>query len=76
METNIRKSIVVGWFLQTTYSNIEINVTKNCRTSKLNFEELHTVLVQIKNMMNARPLTYLSEENCDGHITPSDIIYG
>ena len=30
---------------------------------KLNFEELHTLLVPIENMMNTRPLTYLSEEN-------------
>ena len=27
-------------------------------------------------MMNARPLTYLSEENCDEHITLSHITYG
>ena len=27
-------------------------------------------------MMNERPLTYLSEENCGEHITPSHIIYG
>ena len=26
--------------------------------------------------MNTRPLTYLSEENCDEHITPSHLIYG
>ena len=32
-------------------------------SAKLNFEELNTVLVQIENMMNTRPLTYLSEEN-------------
>ena len=45
-------------------------------SAKLNFEELHTVLVQIENMMNTRPLTYLSEENCDEHITPSHLMYG
>ena len=45
-------------------------------SGKLNFEELHTVLVQIENMMNTRPLTYLSEENCDEHITPSHLMYG
>ena len=26
--------------------------------------------------MNTRPLTYLSEENCDEHITPSHLMYG
>ena len=43
--------------------------------AKLNFEELHTVLVQIENMMNTRPPTYLSEGNCDEHITPSHLMY-
>ena len=45
-------------------------------SAKLNFEELLTVLVQIENMMDARPLTYLSEENCDEHITPSHLMHG
>ena len=27
-------------------------------------------------MMNTRPLTYLSEENCDEHFTPSHFING
>ena len=66
METDIRKITLVGWFLQTTYSNIETNVT----TTKHNFEELHTLLVQIKNMINTIPPTYLSEENCGENITP------
>ena len=26
--------------------------------------------------MNTRPLTHLSEENCDEHITPSHFMYG
>ena len=45
-------------------------------SAKLKFEELHTLLVQIENMMNTRSLTYLSDENCDEHITPSHLIYG
>ena len=45
-------------------------------SAKLNFVELHTVLVQIEKMMNTRPITYLSEQNCDKHITPSHLMYG
>ena len=33
-------------------------------------------MVQIENMMNTRPLTYLSEENCDEYITSSHLMYG
>ena len=74
MEANIRIITTVWWFLRKAYSNIKISFTKNCR--KPNFEELHTVLAQIENMTNARPFTYLSKENCDEHITPSQLIYG
>ena len=45
-------------------------------SGKLNFEELLTVLVQIENMINKRPFTYLFEENCDEHIAPSHLMYG
>ena len=47
-------------------------------SAKLNFEKLHTVLVQTENIniMNTRPLTYLSKENCDDHIAPSHLMYG
>ena len=34
------------------------------------------MLVQIENMMNTIPLTYLSEENCNEHITSSHLMYG
>ena len=67
METNIRKIIMVKSALR-----------KIVGSAKLNFEKLHTVLVQLENinMMNTRPLTYLSKENCDDHITPSHLMYG
>ena len=65
-----------GGFYKLLIAILKLKLPKIVGLANLNFEELHTVLVQIKNMMNARPLTYLSEENCDGHITPSDIIYG
>ena len=49
---------------------------KNVGSAKLNFEELHTVLVQIEDMINTRPLTYLSDKTCDEYITPSHLMYG
>ena len=45
-------------------------------SAKLNFEELDTVLLKIENMMNTRPLTYLSKENCHEHITSSHLMCG
>ena len=39
-------------------------------SAKPNFEE---ILIQIEDMMNIRPPTYLSEENCGERIAPSDL---
>ena len=75
METNIRKITMVKWFLRTTYSNVKIIVTKKWSIS-LNFEELHTFLEQIENIIDTRPFTYLSDENCDERMTPSHLMYG
>lgn len=40
-------------------------------------EELHTAIVQVEGMMNARPLTYLSSDPSDEPaLTPNHFIYG
>ena len=67
---------MVGWYLQTAFRILKSALRKIVGSAKLNFEELHTILVQIENMMNTRPLTYLSGKNCDKHITPSHLMYG
>ena len=44
--------------------------------SKLNFEELYTILTQVECMLNSRPLSYVyTEENCEP-ITPSHLLLG
>ena len=72
----LEKSPWWGGFYEMSVVILKLALRKFVGSVKLNFEELHTVLVQIENMMNTRPLTYLSEENCDEHITASDLIYG
>ena len=72
----LEKSPWWGGFYERLIAILKSALRKIVGSAKLNFEELHTVLVQIENMMNTRPLTYLSEENCDEHITPSHLMYG
>ena len=45
------------------------------RNAKLNFDELNTILSEIQSMMNARPLTYLSEDTMEA-ITPYHLLHG
>ena len=42
----------------------------------LNYEELTTLLTEIEQTLNTRPLTYLSDNNEDEAITPSHLLYG
>ena len=45
--------------------------------ARLNFDEMHTVLVEIEGILNSRPLTYMYEDDCNVEIlTPSHLIYG
>ena len=76
METILEKSPWWGGFYEKLVAILKSDLRKIVGSAKLNFEELYTVLVQIESIMNTGPLTYLSKENCDEHITPSHLMYG
>ena len=42
----------------------------------LNYDELTTLLIEIEQTLNTRPLTYLSDNNEDEAVTPSHLLYG
>ena len=63
-------------FYEKPIAILKSTLQKIAKSAELSLEELRTVLVQVENMMNKWPFTYLSEENCDEHITPSHLIYG
>ena len=65
-----------GLLYERIIAILKSGLRKIVRSVNLNFEKLRIVLVQIENMMNTIPLTYLSEENCDEHITTSHSMYG
>ena len=72
----LEKSPWWGLFYDRIIAILKSGLRKIVRSVNLNFAKLRIVLVQIENMMNTIPLTYLSEENCDEHITTSHLMYG
>ena len=72
----LEKSPWKGGFYERLIAILKSVLQKIVGPAKLNFQELHTVLVQIENMMNTTPLTYSSKETCDEHIIPSQLMYG
>ena len=51
-------------------------LSKTIGKARLKFDELYTVLVEVENTINSRPLTYLSDENFQTSLTPNHLIYG
>ena len=72
----LEKSPWWGGFYERLIAILKSLLQKIVGSAKLNFQELHTVLVQIENMMNTRPLPYSFKETCDEHITPFHLMYG
>ena len=44
--------------------------------ARLTYDEIHTFIYEIENIVNTRPLTYLSEENFNEPLTPYHLMHG
>ena len=58
-----------------------IGITKSCLKKTigqacLSMEELYTVMMEVENVLNSRPLTYLCSENFQESLTPNHLLYG
>ena len=51
---------------------------KSIGRANLSFDELHTVIVEIESILNARPITYLydDQEGISTALSPSHLVYG
>ena len=74
----IEKAPWWGGFWKRLVRSIKKPLKKILGRSTLSFDELCTVLVEIKGIINSRPLTYVYDDNesISYPVTPSDLIYG
>ena len=56
--------------------NAKRSLRKTPRNAKLDYDELHTVLVEVEGTLNSRPLTFVSSGDVEEPLTPVHLIYG
>ena len=67
----LEKSLWWGGFYERLIGIIKRCLKKVAGKAFLNYDELTTLLIEIEQTLNTRPLTYLSDNNQDEAITPS-----
>ena len=55
---------------------VKTSLHKVIGKSRLSYEDLETVLIQIESIVNSRPLTFITTEEVCEPLTPSYLIYG
>ena len=67
-----------GGYWERLVRSVKSPIQKTIGKSTLTHEELSTLLTEIEGLINARPLTYVydDEESISYPLTPSDLIYG
>ena len=74
---NLERSPWWGGMFERMVGSVKRSLRKVIGSARLNFDEMHTVLVEIENILNSRPLSYVYEDDCSAEIlTPSHLLYG
>ena len=76
MKVYIRKIPLVGKFYEWLIGIVKNSLKIILRRARLTYDKIHTYIGEIKNIVNTRPLTYLSEENLDEPLAPYHLIHG
>ena len=70
----LEKSPWWGGFYERMVRSIMNTLNKVVGISSLDYEQLNTVLVEIENVINSRPLTYMNDENLGESLTSYHLI--
>ena len=73
---NLERAPWWGGFFERLIGLVKVSLRKVLGNSRLTFDELRTVLVEVEANLNARPLTYEYDEVSNEVLTPSHLLYG
>ena len=76
MEVYLRTLPWWGGFYERLVGLVKSCIKKVISKACLSFEELNTVIVEVKGALNGRPLTYSSDEEYCSSLTPNHLVYG
>jgi hypothetical protein len=65
-----------GGFYERMIKSVKRCLRKTLGNGRLTYEELLTELVEIEAILNSRPLTYTSTEDCEEPVTTSHLMHG
>ena len=57
-------------------STVKRSLKKTVGRSKLSYDELQTLLLEIELILNSRPLCYLYDDDQEDILTPDHLLYG
>ena len=73
---NVAASPWWGGFWERLVQSVKRSLRKILFRPTVNYEELVTVVTEIKGTINCRPKTYIYNDNTEEVVTPSHLIYG
>ena len=73
---NVPRAPWMGGFFERMVQSTKRCLKKILKNSSLTYEELETVLIEVENIINNRPLTYIDTETTEQVLTPNHLIFG
>lgn len=71
-----RKAPWWGGFYERIIRSGKRCLRKTLGNARLTYEELLTELIEVESILNSRPVTYTSTEDCEEPVTPSHLMFG
>ena len=73
---NVPRAPWMGGFFERMVKSTKRCLKKVLKNSSLTHEELETVLIEVENVINNRPLTYIDTDTTEEVLTPNHLIFG